>query len=63
MPKYKYDDEIDENFASLSSAEKMIGKEFELMKQKAKDEAAKEEKANKEEKSAEKKKDATADKK
>ena len=32
MPKYKYDDEIDENFASLKSAENMIGKEFEIMK-------------------------------
>ena len=32
MPKYKYDDEIDENFASLKSAETMIGKEFEIMK-------------------------------
>lgn len=32
MPKYRYDEEIDENFASLTSAEKMIGKEFEMMK-------------------------------
>lgn len=41
MPKYKYDDEIDENFASLSSAEKMIGKEFEIMKKKAKEDVEK----------------------
>ena len=66
MPKYRYDEDIDDSMASLSSAEKMIGKEFEIMKKKAKDEVAKEEenakkeaKEAKEAKSKEKKKDAT----
>ena len=63
MPKYRYDEEIDDSMASLSSAETMIGKEFEIMKKKAKDEVAKEEenakKEAKEAKNKEKKADAT----
>jgi hypothetical protein len=32
MPAYRYDEEIDESNASLSQAELMIGKQFEIIK-------------------------------
>ena len=38
MPQY--DDDIDDSFASLKQAETLIGKEFEIIKKKTKDQAS-----------------------